>query len=143
MELGSETPAPQQAAAPQRAAPAIPEAPAFAMPEPEPAVADPALPAPEMPSPEMPSPVLPGPEMPGPLARGDGGNDGLSSAEIGEIQALLSRLDLDPGSEQGSLTPATAAAIRSYQEMAGLPADGKADRALLDELRSVAELYGS
>jgi peptidoglycan hydrolase-like protein with peptidoglycan-binding domain len=96
-----------------------------------------------MPSPEMPSPVLPGPEMPGPLARGDGGNDGLSSAEIGEIQALLSRLDLDPGSEQGSLTPATAAAIRSYQEMAGLPADGKADRALLDELRSVAELYGS
>jgi hypothetical protein len=143
MELGSETPAPQQAAAPQTAAPVTPEVPSFAMPEPampepEPAVADPALPAPE-----MPSPVLPGPEMPGPLARGDGGNDGLSPAEIGEIQALLSRLDLDPGSEQGSLTPATAAAIRSYQEMAGLPADGKADRALLDELRSVAELYGS
>ncbi|MGE5767823.1 MAG: peptidoglycan-binding domain-containing protein [Bacteroidota bacterium] len=33
--------------------------------------------------------------------------------------------------------------MRSYQEMAGLPADGEADRALLEELRSVAELYGS
>ena len=36
----------------------------------------------------------------------------------------------------------TAAAIRSYQEMAGLPSDGEANRALLEELRSVVELYG-
>jgi hypothetical protein len=33
-------------------------------------------------------------------------------------------------------------AIRSYQELAGLPADGKANAALLEELRTVVELYG-
>lgn len=67
----------------------------------------------------------------------------LTDVEIAEIQDLLSRLDFDPGTEHGVLTAATTAAIRSYQEMAGLPADGEANRALLEELRSVAELYGS
>lgn len=70
-------------------------------------------------------------------------NDGLSPAELGEIQQLLSHLDLNPGRTDGVLTAATAAAIRNYQEMAGLPADGEANRALLEELRSVAALYGS
>ncbi|GAB4362582.1 MAG: hypothetical protein Kow00114_17930 [Kiloniellaceae bacterium] len=87
------------------------------------------------------------PETPGPLAGDPAGgsgaaDDALSAAEIEEIQALLSRLDLDPGSRSGVLTAETTAAIRSYQEMAGLPADGAADKALLDELRTVAELYG-
>jgi len=87
------------------------------------------------------------PETPGPLV-GDrasdnaAANEALSAAEIGEIQTLLSRLDLDPGSHDGVLTSATTEAIRSYQEMAGLPADGAANKALLDELRTVAELYG-
>lgn len=67
----------------------------------------------------------------------------LSPAEIGEIQKLLRFFDLGPGRADGVLTAATTDAIRTYQEMAGLPADGKADRALLDELRSVAALYGS
>ena len=127
MQPSSETIAPQEAAAPHVAAPASAE------------VSEPAV----VPDPPVPAAALPAPETPGPLARGDGGDDGLSAAEIGEIQVLLSRLDLDPGSEHGTLTPATAAAIRSYQEMAGLLADGEADRALLEELRSVAELYGS
>ena len=87
------------------------------------------------------------PETPGPLAgapagASDAGDDALSTAQIEEIQALLSRLDLDPGSRNGVLTAETTAAIRSYQEMAGLPADGAADKALLDELRTVADLYG-
>jgi hypothetical protein len=87
------------------------------------------------------------PETPGPLV-GDTAsdkaavNDALSTAEIEEIQTLLSRLDLDPGSHNGVLTSATTEAIRSYQEMAGLPADGAANKALLDELRTVADLYG-
>jgi membrane-bound lytic murein transglycosylase B len=67
---------------------------------------------------------------------------GLTAEEIGEIQRLLGRLDFDPGSEAGVLTAETVEAIRSYQEMAGLPADGEANAALLEELRTVVELYG-
>lgn len=81
------------------------------------------------------------PESPGPLA-GDSVEGELTAAEIDEVQRLLVRLDFDPGSQAGVVTAETAAAIRSYQEMAGLPADGEADRPLLEELRSVAELYG-
>lgn len=73
---------------------------------------------------------------------GDSAGDGLTGAEIDEVQRLLVRLDFDPGSRAGVVTGETAAAIRSYQAMAGLPVDGEADRALLEELRAVAELYG-
>jgi hypothetical protein len=79
------------------------------------------------------------PEAPGPLA---GDEAVLSAAEIGEVQQLLGRLDLDPGAMDGILTSETTAAIRSYQEMAGLPVDGTANPALLEELRSVVALYG-
>jgi len=106
-------------------------------------------PAPAMTETPLSGPVasMRAPETPGPLAgdtaSGDmAGEAALSTAEIEEIQALLSRLDLDPGSHSGVLTAETTAAIRSYQEMAGLPADGAANKALLDELRTVAELYG-
>jgi len=89
-------------------------------------------------------PSVRAPESPGPLAASTPpAGDVLSAEEIGEIQRLLARLDFDPGSDAGVLTEETAAAIRSYQEMAGLPADGEANRALLEELRSVADLYGS
>jgi hypothetical protein len=67
----------------------------------------------------------------------------LGAEELNEIQLLLIRLDFDPGSQAGVLTAQTRAAIRSYQEMAGLTADGEADQALLEELRSVVELYGN
>jgi hypothetical protein len=79
------------------------------------------------------------PETPGPLA---GDEAVLTVAEIGEVQQLLGRLDLDPGAMNGVLTSETTAAIRSYQEMAGLPVDGAANPALLEELRSVVALYG-
>ncbi len=103
------------------------------------------------------APAIRAPESPGPLvaarpANSDSGGappfappesePGLTSAEIGEIQNLLERLELSPGATDGVLTGETTAAIRSYQEMAGLPADGAADKALLEELRAVVDLYG-
>jgi hypothetical protein len=88
-------------------------------------------------------PSVRAPESPGPLVAGPLAEASLSAEEIGEMQQLLDRLGLDPGSQGGVLTAATSAAIRSYQEMAGLTADGEANKALLEELRSVAELYGS
>ncbi|GAB4229045.1 MAG: hypothetical protein Tsb0032_35780 [Kiloniellaceae bacterium] len=91
------------------------------------------------------------PESPGPLA-GEAPtkmasvppakSPALSGAEIIEIQKLLDNLGLGPGNLDGVVSAETTAAIRAYQEMAGLPASGVADQALLDELRSVAELYG-
>jgi hypothetical protein len=122
MKLSGETMAPQEAAVQEAPAPAAEasEPPVELAPLPEVSPAD-------------------DPQTPGPLT----GTDGLSAIELGEIQDLLSQLDFDPGSERGVLTAATAAAIRSYQEMAGLPADGEASHALLEELRSVAALYGS
>ena len=83
------------------------------------------------------------PETPGPLV-GDKAPAAteLTAAEIVEIQKLLDNLGLGPGNLDGAVTADTTAAIRAYQEMAGLPADGAANKALLEELRSVAELYG-
>ena len=65
----------------------------------------------------------------------------LTAVELAEVQGLLRRLNLDPGEASGELTEATRQAIRSYQEMAGLPADGEATPALLNELRAVVSLY--
>jgi membrane-bound lytic murein transglycosylase B len=59
-----------------------------------------------------------------------------------ELEALLAAMDLDPGPADGTLDAATEAAIRSFQEMAGLPADGKATPALLAEVRAVAKQLG-
>jgi len=134
MKLSNEPASPQQAAV-EQTAPALPEA---APEAPMPAPAEPEATF-EPPFAEPPFAEVPAPEaVPQPA-----GDSLLSSAEIGEIQDLLGRLDFDPGAEHGVLTAATTDAIRSYQEMAGLPADGEANRALLEELRSVAELYGS
>jgi hypothetical protein len=144
MKLGSETP-PASVTAPQEATvmPAAPEADA-------PATAAPGMAA-EPAAPEAPvrfGRSVRAPETPGPLAAATAegaamaANDGLTAEEIGEIQHLLGRLDFNPGSEAGVLTAETVAAIRSYQEMAGLPTDGEANAALLEELRTVVELYG-
>ncbi|MGF1629896.1 MAG: peptidoglycan-binding protein [Kiloniellaceae bacterium] len=88
-------------------------------------------------------PSVRAPESPGPLVAGPDAEAGLDVAQIGEIQQLLDRLGLNPGTQSGVLTAGTTAAIRSYQEMAGLTADGEVNEALLEELRSVVELYGS
>jgi hypothetical protein len=54
-----------------------------------------------------------------------------------EIKQLLAKLDLAPGPMDGTLDPETEAAIRSYQEMAGMPVDGQPSQELLDDLRAV------
>jgi hypothetical protein len=58
-------------------------------------------------------------------------------AMIQEIKQLLAKLDLAPGPIDGNLDPATEDAIRSYQQMAGLPVDGQPSQALLQDLRAV------
>ena len=137
MNGGKETPAPREEIA------AVEPAPEFSA-----DTAPPMTPGAETPSADNPNaqplgpspraPVTPGPLVgdtaPAPVA--------LTAAQIGEIQKLLDGLGLGPGNLDGVITAETTAAIRAYQEMAGLPADGAANQALLDELRSVAELYG-
>lgn len=66
----------------------------------------------------------------------------LDVTEAAELEALLAALALDPGPADGVLDAQTAAAIREFQAMAGLPADGKATPALLEELRAVAQQMG-
>jgi hypothetical protein len=58
--------------------------------------------------------------------------------ELAEIQQLLSRLDLDPGSADGVMGDKTEQAISTFQAMAGMTVDGKPSAALLEELREVA-----
>jgi len=59
-------------------------------------------------------------------------------AMILETKQLLLKLDFQPGPMNGTLDPATVAAIEAYQEAAGLPVDGQPSPGLLDELRGVA-----
>jgi hypothetical protein len=59
-------------------------------------------------------------------------------ARVQEIKELLVKLEFQPGPIDGTLDPATKAAIEAYQEAAGLPIDGQPSQALLEELRDVA-----
>ena len=61
----------------------------------------------------------------------------MSAAMIQEIKQLLAKLDLGPGPIDGTLDPTTEAAIRSYQQMAGMPVDGQPSQELLQDLRAV------
>jgi membrane-bound lytic murein transglycosylase B len=60
----------------------------------------------------------------------------LKTAEIREMQALLGRLAFDAGKPDGKVGPMTRAAIRAYQQQAGLPADAYPSLALLQRLRA-------
>jgi Putative peptidoglycan binding domain len=60
-----------------------------------------------------------------------------NGAMIQEIKQLLAKLDLAPGPIDATLDPATEDAIRSYQQMAGMPVDGQPSEALLQDLRAV------
>jgi hypothetical protein len=60
-----------------------------------------------------------------------------NGAMIQEIKQLLAKLDLGPGPIDGTLDPTTEAAIRSYQQMAGMPVDGQPSQELLKDLRAV------
>jgi TPR repeat protein len=58
-------------------------------------------------------------------------------AEIEEIQRLLAQLSVDAGPPDGKAGPATRAAIRQYEKIAGLKVTGEPTVALLDHLRQV------
>ncbi|WP_445680940.1 peptidoglycan-binding protein [Radicibacter daui] len=58
-------------------------------------------------------------------------------SEIAEIQKLLNELDFDAGQADGIAGERTVQAIRDFQNAAGLDADGRPTRALLEELRQL------
>lgn len=62
---------------------------------------------------------------------------GLSRAERKEVQRLLTDKGYDVGIPDGHIGPRTQAAIKSFQEKAGLPVMGRAGGKLLDALRRI------
>ena len=78
---------------------------------------------------------IPGHQEEAPPAAPDATSD---EAMIMETKQLLQKLDFNPGPIDGTLDPATVAAIQAYQEAAGENVDGQPSQALLEELRSVA-----
>ncbi|MGE0658679.1 MAG: peptidoglycan-binding protein [Reyranellaceae bacterium] len=64
----------------------------------------------------------------------------IDKAAIAEMQKLMISLKLYDGAADGLMGPRTGAAIRQFQEMAGLPVDGKPSIAVLESLREIAEL---
>ncbi len=61
-----------------------------------------------------------------------------ASTQVQQIEKLLADLGFAPGPQDGVMDEATAEAIRAYQQAAGLPEDGAATPALLEELKAVA-----
>lgn len=72
--------------------------------------------------------------VPGPL---DSLNAGLKRAYVLGIQQALATRGYDPGPGDGIAGQRTRAAIRRYQEDAGLPVDGQPSPALLNHLKFV------
>jgi len=66
----------------------------------------------------------------------------LDRRETAELQRMLARLDFAPGSADGVAGRRTVAAIKLYQEFAGLSVDGRATRGLLDDVRDVSRSLG-
>ncbi len=67
-------------------------------------------------------------------------NRNLNDGELVEMERLLARLDLGPSTADGIVGNQTVAAIRLYQEIAGLPIDGAPSRALLADMREVVKI---
>ena len=61
----------------------------------------------------------------------------LDRAGIAEVQRMLAALRFTPGAANGVAGAGTVAAIRLYQQFAGIPVDGAATEALLRDLRRV------
>ena len=80
--------------------------------------------------------------IPGPTARGvsEPPDKNLNDGELVEMERLLARLDLGPSTADGIVGNQTVAAIRLYQEIAGLPIDGAPSRALLADMREVVKI---
>lgn len=60
------------------------------------------------------------------------------SAQVQEIEQLLSDLSFIPGKIDGVIDDETTEAIRAFQQAAGLPEDGLPSPGLLEELKAVA-----
>ncbi len=60
----------------------------------------------------------------------------LGADERRDLQTLLAQRGLPVGTVDGKIGPRTRAALRAFQVGAGLPPDGYADAAMLDNLRS-------
>ncbi|WIY52486.1 lytic murein transglycosylase [Devosia sp. YIM 151766] len=63
------------------------------------------------------------------------GDYSLTKAQRAEAQTLLNRAGYDAGSPDGVVGPRTRAAVMSYQQRAGLPADGYVSGLLLERLK--------
>lgn len=64
----------------------------------------------------------------------------LTLAEAEELEDLLERLAFEPGPVDGEIDEQARSAIRNFQGVANLPADGEPSQALLVELREVAKM---
>ena len=64
----------------------------------------------------------------------------LNDGELVGMARLLARLDLGPSTAEGIVDNQTEAAIRLYQEIAGLPVDGAPSRTLLADMREVVRI---
>ena len=71
----------------------------------------------------------------GPIQRMPENETAMSVADVRELQELLNRNGFDSGEPDGRVGRQTRAAIRAYQQSAGLPMDGYASVVLLQALR--------
>ncbi len=60
----------------------------------------------------------------------------MSIAEVAELQTLLNARGFDSGEPDGRVGRMTRAAVRAYQQSAGLPMDGYASMEILEALRN-------
>ncbi|ODT73521.1 MAG: lytic transglycosylase [Pelagibacterium sp. SCN 64-44] len=63
------------------------------------------------------------------------GDYALTKAQRAELQTLLARAGYDVGAPDGVVGPKTRAAVLSYQQRVGLPADGHVSGLLLERLK--------
>ena len=61
----------------------------------------------------------------------------MTADDLRELEELLAKLEFAPGKVDGVVDEETRAALRLFQEFAGLPIDGEPSPALLEELREV------
>ncbi len=69
----------------------------------------------------------------------DAAENAIGRTEIRQIQALLNRMNFNPGPSDGQMGKRTADAIRLYQKFAGMEEDGVPSQELLEDLRAVAD----
>ena len=72
------------------------------------------------------------------LGGGDADNRPMSREQVLELQQLLATRGFDIGEADGVAGPRTRQAIRAWQKVAGLPADGHASPGVLEEMRAKA-----